>query len=260
MTVARSIVCPSDRRASQIERVEALLRIADASTSAVSGSSSSRIKRPNRQESPPYLDSRASKASFSKVSPSVAVRHCCVTEATIVATAHVSIVGHCSGSCWHFEKGGAMSNDLSGKQVREALASAAGVELENPVVERLMKALDTTKLFRYHKDEAVSFLSTTGRVLIAVLEDPTLTQRAISVYLGCSETLVDKTIKALVDAGVITKTKVNRKNIYAVNVEAVKNHSDIQHLFGVIDALREHNSQPKPQVKRPSPVVDDEPF
>lgn len=155
-----------------------------------------------------------------------------------------------------------MSGDLSGKKVRQALASAAGVDLENPVVERLMQALDTTKLFRYHKDEPVSLLSTNGRVLMAIIEDPTMTQRAISVYLGCSETLVDKTVKALVDAGMITKTKVNRKNIYVVDFESVQKHSDIQHLGAVIDALRAKEAKKSVKITQRPPVQvgDDEPF
>lgn len=149
-----------------------------------------------------------------------------------------------------------MSHELSGQEVRKALASAAQVDVSSPVVERLMKALDTTKLFRYHQDEPVSLLSTGGRVLLAIIEDPTLTQRAISVYLGCSETLVDKTVKALVDAGLITKTKVNRKNIYQVDFDLVKSHSDIQHLEGIIDALRARKTHQKSK-----PLVDDfEPF
>jgi predicted transcriptional regulator len=97
---------------------------------------------------------------------------------------------------------------------------------------------------------------------MAIIEDPTMTQRAISVYLGCSETLVDKTVKALVDAGMITKTKVNRKNIYVVDFESVQKHSDIQHLGAVIDALRAKEAKKSVKIaQRPSTQVgDDEPF
>ena len=139
-----------------------------------------------------------------------------------------------------------MTTDITSKRVREALAKAANANVNDPVVERLMHALDTTKLFRYHNDETVNLLSTPGRVLVAIIEDPTMTQRAISVYLGCSETLVDKTVKALVDAGIITKTKVNRKNIYAVDFEKVKSHSDIQHVSAIIDALRDREKNEEP--------------
>tara|TARA_B110001454_G_scaffold217757_1_gene243863 strand:+ start:1314 stop:1703 length:390 start_codon:yes stop_codon:yes gene_type:complete len=118
-----------------------------------------------------------------------------------------------------------------------ALAEAAERSPGDPMVESLMRALDDAKLFRYHNDGEIGLLSTTGRVLMAIIEDPTMTQRAISVYLGCSESLVDKTTKALAAAGLITKTKVNRKNVYAVDREKVENHSDIQHVGRLIEAL-----------------------
>jgi len=121
--------------------------------------------------------------------------------------------------------------------LRMALAEAAERPPGDPMVESLMLALDNAKLFRYHNDDELALLSTTGRVLMAIIEDPTMTQRAISVYLGCSESLVDKTTKALAAAGLITKTKVNRKNVYAVDREKVENHSDIQHVERLIEAL-----------------------
>lgn len=130
-----------------------------------------------------------------------------------------------------------MSSALSSGDLRLALAEAVNQSSDSDAVEDLMRALDRTKLFRYHKDESVSLMSTAGKVLAAIIEDPTLTQRAISVYLGCSETLVDKTIKALVGAGLITKTKVNRKNVYRLDLNNVQNHSDIQHLAGVLKLL-----------------------
>jgi hypothetical protein len=40
-----------------------------------------------------------------------------------------------------------------------------------------------------------------------------------------------------VAAGLITKTKVNRKNVYAVDLEKVKKHSDIQHVSRLVEAL-----------------------
>jgi predicted transcriptional regulator len=62
------------------------------------------------------------------------------------------------------------------------------------------------------------------------MEDPTMTQRALSVYLDLSETMIDKTVKILIQNGLITKTKTQRQNIYKVNIEEVKKHPDIQHL------------------------------
>jgi undecaprenyl pyrophosphate synthase len=130
-----------------------------------------------------------------------------------------------------------MSSDLSSSDLRLALAGAVNQSSDSAAVEDLMRVLDRTKLFRYHKDESVSLMSTAGKVLSAIIEDPTLTQRAISVYLGCSETLIDKTVKALVAAGLVTKTKVNRKNVYRIDLNNALNHSDIQHLTGVLQLL-----------------------
>lgn len=84
---------------------------------------------------------------------------------------------------------------------------------------------------------------------MAAIEDPTMTQRAISVYLGCSESLVEKTLKTLTTAGLVTKTKVNHKNVYNVNRQAVETHSDIRHLARLLEVL-----------EPTTPVDSDEPF
>ena len=146
-----------------------------------------------------------------------------------------------------------MTNELTSKELRNALAEAVSQPAESAAVDQLMHALDRAKLFRYHQDESVSLMSTAGKVLAAIIEDPTLTQRAISVYLGCSETLIDKTVKTLVESGLITKTKVNRKNVYKVNLKNVKNHSDIQHLAGVLDLLQKMETAKESPKKTPPP-------
>ena len=145
-----------------------------------------------------------------------------------------------------------MTNELTSQELRNALAEAVSQPAESEAVDQLMHALDRKKLFRYHQDETVSLMSTAGKVLAAIIEDPTLTQRAISVYLGCSETLIDKTVKILVESGLITKTKVNRKNVYKVDLKNVKNHSDIQHLSGILQLLEKMESASKtPKAQSP---------
>ena len=82
-----------------------------------------------------------------------------------------------------------------------------------------------------------------------------MTQRAISVYLGCSESLVEKTLRTLSDAEFVTKTKVNRKNVYAVNRQAIETHSDIRHVARLLETLGPIGS------RNQSPeVADDAPF
>jgi DNA-binding MarR family transcriptional regulator len=166
-----------------------------------------------------------------------------------------------------------MSDELTASALRAALAEAVGDNPDSKVVEDLMRALDKKKLFRYKNDDEINLLSTHGRVLMAIMQDPTLTQRAISVYLGCSETLVDKSVKTLVDKGLITKTKLNRQNVYRLNPKIIDSQSDIRHLrdaINLLNGLLEAKNggkaeQPKAQPPRRLPsgvgrVVEQEPF
>lgn len=72
-----------------------------------------------------------------------------------------------------------------------------------------------------------------------------MTQRALAVYLGISETMVEKTIKTLTEQGLITKTKVNRKNVYSFNTNVMGKNPDIQRLPLVFKSILDigHASQ-----------------
>jgi len=136
------------------------------------------------------------------------------------------------------------------KALQQALLSSSNSE---DLVDVVMSTLDKQKLFRYHADGEISLMSTAGRVLIALIEDPTTTQRALSVYLNLSETMIDKTIKSLISRGLITKTKLNRQNIYKVDINQVKKHPDIQHFASsIISILKETSSN-----KTKTEVVED---
>lgn len=115
--------------------------------------------------------------------------------------------------------------------LRDSLGSAASEE----VIQGILKTLDKQKVFRYHNENVVNLLSTPGRVLCAIMEDNTMTLRALAVYLDMSETMIDKTVKLLVESGLITKTKVNRQNLYKVHKEMVMKHPDIQHMLGAVN-------------------------
>jgi predicted transcriptional regulator len=152
-----------------------------------------------------------------------------------------------------------MKNDNRAEEVKKAIQAALGVnqsDSEGDAVEAVMRALDKQKVFRYHNDDVISLLSTAGRVLVVLSEDPKLTQRAISVYLDLSETMIDKTVKTLIASGLITKTKVNRQNIYKVNEEEVLKHPDIRKFFDAISALRKPTKKETTALKQ----KDDEPF
>lgn len=126
------------------------------------------------------------------------------------------------------------------KALEQAIASAG---VDDVSVEEILKTLDKQKLFRYHRDSDVNLLSTAGRVLVAIIEDPTMTLRAISVYLDLSETMIDKTVKYLIEGGLITKTKANRRNVYKLNKKLIKEQQDIQHILSAIKVLDKENEE-----------------
>ena len=145
-----------------------------------------------------------------------------------------------------------MKSESRAEEVRKAIELAlkgSAAEDAPGAVELVMEALDKKKVFRYHTEDTVDLLSTAGKVLVVLLDDPTMTQRAISVYLDMSETMIDKTIKSLASAGLITKTKVNRQNIFKVNKELILQHQDVQKFFEAIA-----------KINKPENVAEDELF
>lgn len=131
------------------------------------------------------------------------------------------------------------------KVLEEVLSSTGG---DAAAVEKVLQALDDKKIFRYHKGEDISLLSTAGRVLVSLADDPTMTIRAISVYLDLSETMIDKTVKQLISAGLITKTKVNRQNVYRLNNSLIMNLPDIQQFLRAITKLGQVDKKSPPEV------------
>lgn len=145
-----------------------------------------------------------------------------------------------------------MKNQKS-EDIKKALAEAIadGGQVDEIAVEKILRTLDKKKVLRYHRDHEISLLSTAGRVLVAIVEDPTMTVRAISVYLDLSETMIDKTVKQLIAAGLASKTKVNRQNIYKVDIDAVLQQPDIQHISEVLKYFATNSNHG---------VADDEPW
>lgn len=135
------------------------------------------------------------------------------------------------------------------KDLKNALSQTMGVDSDDDLIANILTTLDKQKFLRYHNDETISLLSTAGRVLCAIIEDNSMTQRALSVYLDLSETMIDKTVRSLISAGLITKTKVNRKNLYQCSAEMIVKHPDIHHLIQAIHLL---NLSQKPKESKPN--------
>lgn len=126
-------------------------------------------------------------------------------------------------------------SDEKTEKLKSALRESLGGAASEEIIQGILKTLDKQKVFRYHNENAVNLLSTPGRVLCSIMEDNTMTLRALAVYLDMSETMIDKAVKLLVNAGLITKTKLNRQNVYKVHHENILKHPDIQHILGAIN-------------------------
>jgi predicted transcriptional regulator len=134
-------------------------------------------------------------------------------------------------------------NENKSMEIKRALHEALGSDASEDMMSTILKTLDKHKMLRYHEDDHVNLLSTAGKVLVAIVEDPTMTQRAIAIYLDMSETMIDRTVKSLAAAGVVTKTKVNRQNIYKINFQALENNPDIQHFAGILSLFSKENNK-----------------
>lgn len=147
-----------------------------------------------------------------------------------------------------------MSKTKQSEIIKKALKDALGNNgSENDeIVSKVLEVLDTQRLLRYQDENTIGLLSTPGRVLVAILENPNTTLRGIAVYLDLSETMIDRTIKSFISIGLITKTKSQRQNIYKVNISVLKIHPDIHHFFNAIQGLF------LPELNKK--VVDDDPF
>jgi DNA-binding transcriptional regulator LsrR (DeoR family) len=69
-------------------------------------------------------------------------------------------------------------------------------------------------------------LSTNGRILVAIIVDPKITQIAISVMLGVSQAAIEKGVAFWEEAGIIEIHKQGRSNTYSVNWERLRDHPD----------------------------------
>ena len=121
---------------------------------------------------------------------------------------------------------------------------------DEELIRKVISSLDSHRIVSYSLPNELSLFSTSGRILFSIIMEPTMTQRALAVYLGISETMVEKTVKTLTEQGLITKTKVNRKNVYSFNTNVMGKNPDIQRLPLVLRSILD--------VCRASQEVDEE--
>ena len=71
-------------------------------------------------------------------------------------------------------------------------------------------------------------LSTSGRVLIGLSEDPQIGHLALSLMLGVTETAIEKAVAKLVKAGMLKSEKEGRRNKYTILWDVVYNDRDFK--------------------------------
>ena len=98
----------------------------------------------------------------------------------------------------------------------------------------IAKALDGQSA--QYASDGISILTAPARMLVTLILEPSMTQRALSIYLGISEAAVQKTIRQLAESKLIAKTKSKGKNFYTVDIEKFLNLSDIRYLQRAISA------------------------
>lgn len=96
------------------------------------------------------------------------------------------------------------------------------------LINELLAAMDKAKMLYYADPGRIGLLNSHGRVLVAVLEDPHITQRALSKYLNVSESNINYSLRQLVKDGLIEKIKVKNRNHYRFNADAGIKHPDIR--------------------------------
>jgi DNA-binding MarR family transcriptional regulator len=69
-----------------------------------------------------------------------------------------------------------------------------------------------------------TFLSNHGNVIVYIDEHPTARLREIADAIGITERATHKLVSELVDEGYITRTRIGRRNEYAVNCEQNLRH------------------------------------
>ena len=117
-----------------------------------------------------------------------------------------------------------------------SISDGASVE---DVTETVLRTLSDQGVIQYAPKGTLAFVTTTGRVLVCVLERPQITLREMALILGVTESGIAKTVAGLVKSGVIARTKVKGRNIYSVDKNQARNHPDIHRYFTAISPIFE---------------------
>lgn len=109
-----------------------------------------------------------------------------------------------------------------------------GAKSPEEIVEAVMRTLHDMQFVTYRGADVIPILAPAGRVLadLGVHRDSSL--RELSQRLGTTESSVTKQMTHLVEAGLIERTRVGKRNRYKLNLNNVLQHPDIAALIEAI--------------------------
>lgn len=104
----------------------------------------------------------------------------------------------------------------------------AGDTSAEQVAEVVLNTLNDYGVIQYAPKGTLPLLSAAGRVLVCIVANPDATLRELGMMLGVSESTIAKQVAQLVEANLITRTKVKGRNTYRLVAESAVLHADLK--------------------------------
>lgn len=115
--------------------------------------------------------------------------------------------------------------------LRQEIAGCASVDA---VVERVMQVLHEFRLVAHRDENDLPMLTPAGRIMVDLAHHPDSSLRELAQRQGTTESSVTKQMTHLVEAGLVQRTRLGKRNHYSLNLINVLRHSDIASLLDAI--------------------------
>ncbi len=115
-------------------------------------------------------------------------------------------------------------NEELEKEIRKTLKN---VPQKEDAAKAILKTLGKNRIIQYEETPSISLLGAQGRILAAIIENDSPTTRKLAIYLNITEPAVAKSLKILIDAGLIKKQKIDHRNVYLPMLNNILSHREI---------------------------------
>lgn len=117
------------------------------------------------------------------------------------------------------------------KPLKELLKDAPSPD---EVADNILVMLSDSGLIQYAPKNTLPLLSSAGRVMVCLMENPGSTIREIAVRLGVTEANVGRSVSQLAGAKLIARTKVKNRYLYSFDEKTLAQHPDIRRFYDAI--------------------------